>query len=344
MRFQSPLRNLCDVLVQIQESANLYKSTLNRNEAATRAVLVDPILRSLGWETANTGMVEVEKPMGQVRADYALLDGNTDTRIIVEAKSLGTNLNQNKLVMDLVNYAFSFGLSDVFLTDGLIWQHFDRFQPGKMEPSKTLNLVSDNAVECAAYFVQHLDAAKYWPVEQTIDVLSQKIEQLESTVTTLQSKLDILIANQNQTSGVEIINKLHRTQEASLENLDFVDLEDLEDSAGKKPSHFRLPDGSVQRITKWKDVLIESCKYVLANNPAIPIPFPDRAGKKVSLFNDVKPAKGISYITEEYKGKTIFIYANYDSNNCVANALYILKQIPKNNLKTAPAIVLESSR
>ncbi len=94
--------------------------------------------------------------------------------------------------MSLVNYAFNFGLEDVFLTDGLIWEHFDKFQPGKVEPSKTINLAEDDPVECAAYLVQHLDAAKYWPIEQTIDVLSQRIEELESTVSTLQKSLETL--------------------------------------------------------------------------------------------------------------------------------------------------------
>lgn len=108
MRFQSPLSNLCDVLIQIQESANQYRSTLAKNEAATRAVLVDPRLRSLGWDTANTNMVEVEKTLDEVRADYALYDSNSIPKIIVEAKSLGTDLNQEKLVKKLVNYAFGF--------------------------------------------------------------------------------------------------------------------------------------------------------------------------------------------------------------------------------------------
>jgi len=40
MRFQSPLSDLCDVLMQMQESANQYKATLTKNEAATRAVFV----------------------------------------------------------------------------------------------------------------------------------------------------------------------------------------------------------------------------------------------------------------------------------------------------------------
>ncbi len=90
MRYQSPLGNLRDVLLQIQESANLYKITLKKNEAATRSVLIDPILRALGWNTANTNMVEVEKTLDNVRADYVLFDINQIPRIIIEAKSLNT--------------------------------------------------------------------------------------------------------------------------------------------------------------------------------------------------------------------------------------------------------------
>ena len=86
MRFQSPLNNLCDILSQIKSSAKLYEKTLVKNEAATRAVLIDPILRALGWNTANTSMVEVEKTEGQmVRADYALKDKYDNVKIVVEA-------------------------------------------------------------------------------------------------------------------------------------------------------------------------------------------------------------------------------------------------------------------
>lgn len=341
MRFQSPLKNLSDVLIQIQESAASNSSILIRNEAATRAVLVDPILRALGWDTANTSMVEVEKTYGQVRADYALFDNNAIPKIIVEAKALGTNFDQNKLKMALVNYAFNFKLSDVFLTDGIIWMHFDKFQPGQVEPSKTINLVSDDPVDCAAYFVQHLDAAKYWRVEQNIDVLSQRLEELESTVITLQKNLDTLIANQNIIPDADTAKKIEQLQESAIEKLIFVNLENLDDIAGKSPLHLRLPDGSVQKINTWKDILKESCKFVLGNNLSIPVPYPDRVGRKIFLFNIVRPQKGVSYITHEYQGKTIYIYVNYDSYNCVENALHILKLLPQSLVKVAPAIVLE---
>lgn len=338
MRLQSPLSNLCDVLIQIQESANLYKTTLSRNEAATRAVLIDPVLRALGWNTANTNMVEVEKTNDQLRADYALYDSNQIPQIIVEAKPLGTNLDQKKLIMALVNYAFSFGLEDVFLTDGLIWEHFDKFQPGKLEPTRILSIVDDNPVDCAAYLVQHLDAAKYWPIEQTIDVLSQRIEELESIVATLQKSITVLTPQ-----AINIQTTLQPVPTVPSEELEFVSLDKLDEIAGKKPSHYQLPDGTVLKIKTWKDVLRESCQFALTHNASILIPLPDRVGRKVFLISYDKPAKGLAFFTEEYNGKTVYVYVNYDSYNCVANAIYILGQVPKSLMLSEPAIVLDKS-
>src|SRR6266545_55655 len=152
--FQSPLSNLCDVLNLIKDSAKQYQSTLTKNEASTRAVLIDPVLRALGWDTANTHMVQIEKTLGSVRADYALYDINKDPKIIVEAKALGTNLVQQQLVMNLVTYAFHFQLNDVFMTDGLVWYHYSNFQPKNVTPTRVLDIVKDNPVEVAAYLVQ----------------------------------------------------------------------------------------------------------------------------------------------------------------------------------------------
>ena len=91
MRIKSPLSNLSDVISQVKTSAAQYQQTLRRNEAATRAVLIDPILRAMGWDMANTYMVEVEKTLAQTRVDYARYDHNADVKIVVESKSLGGN-------------------------------------------------------------------------------------------------------------------------------------------------------------------------------------------------------------------------------------------------------------
>ncbi|MEN6408299.1 MAG: hypothetical protein ABFD44_01140, partial [Anaerolineaceae bacterium] len=255
-------------------------------------------------------------------------------RIIVEAKALDKSLDQKNLVLTLVSYAFSFGLNDVFLTDGKIWEHFDNFQPGNLSPSKTLNLESDNPVDCAAYFVQHLDAAKYWPIEQSIDVLSQRVDELENIVTNLQKKVvELTISSPN--------NGAYQQAPTQTQQGKFVPLAELDEIAGKKPSLFRLPNGEILEINTWKDILRESCKFTLDHNSSLQMPFPDRVGKKVPLFSLEKPANKVSFITEQYNGQKIYIYLNYDSYNCVANALYILEKSPKENRKVQPAVVIK---
>jgi predicted type IV restriction endonuclease len=338
MRIQSPLSNLSDVLTQIKESATRYQTTLKKNEAATRAVLIDPVLRALGWDTANTYMVEVEKTLDQARVDYALYDNNATVRVIIEAKSLGTNLAQPGFIMSLVNYAFTFQLQDIFLTDGIIWQHFTNFQPGNVRVERILDMANDNPVECAAYLVQRLDAAKFWPEEQTIDRLAQQVTQLESIVATLQQEIDRLKIGMTPTSDTTRVMPIMEDNRKEATRINYVELELLTDITGKRPRHFRLPDGTEITVKRWKDVLRESCKFALISNPKISIPFPDRSGKKVSLFSNVKPATGISYVTEEYNGQTIFIYVNYDANNCISNAIYILNQVPNRSFKTKAAV------
>lgn len=327
MRIPSPLSNLSDVLSLIRESANRYRAPLVRNEAATRAVLIDPVLRALGWDIADTNMVEVEKTLDRARADYALYDNNEHVCVIIEAKSLGTDLKQPDLIMSLVNYAFTFQLQDIFLTDGIIWHHFTNFQPGNVRVERSLDIATGDPVENAAYLVQRLDAAKFWPKEETIDKLAQQVTQLESSVATLQKEVDNL-----------------RGKPKPLDTSNYIELDKTDNLAGKRPNRLRLPDGTEIAVRRWKDVLRESCKFALASNPNIDIPFSDRAGRKVSLFSSVKPATGMAYISEQYNGQTIFIYLHYDSNNCVANALHVLSQVPLNYRKTTAAVAIEDEQ
>jgi hypothetical protein len=342
VRIQSPLSNLSEVLRQVDTSSKLYQATLAANEAATRAVLIDPILRALGWDTANTHMVEVEKTLGQARADYALYDNNAAVRIIIEAKSFNSNLNQPSIIMSLVNYAFTFGLQDIFLTDGVIWQHYTNFQPGNVIADKVLNLAYDDPIECAAYLVQWLDAAKFWPEEQTIDTLAQQIAQLESTVASLQSELaQIKKGDQPSTTLKARSSPIVAASIDSNTVPTFVELEKVAAISKRKPTRLRLPNGNVLEISTWKDLLRECCKFALANNPSISIPLPDRAGRKVSIFNTVQPPKGISFVTEQYNGKTIYIYVNYDAQNCVANASYVLRQVPPERVQMKAAVAFE---
>jgi len=337
MRIQSPLSNLSSVLLQAKYSANQYERILRTNEAATRAVLIDPILRALGWDTANIYMVVVEKSYAQTRLDYALQDSNSDVKVIVEAKSLGADLNQPGTIMTLVQYAFTYGLQDIFLTDGLRWHHYTNFQPGNLTPSKILSLTNDSPVECAAYLVQRLDAAKFWPDTQTLDAVSQQVSQLEDALSTLQQEIasiSKLVAHTDE--GAE--TAFAEVERERRQNLSYTDLTAIGNATGTRPLSLRLPDNTYLQVSKWKDVLRECCKFALAKNLAIAIPFPDKAGRNVSLLSEHRPPPSISNVELQYNGQTIYLYATYDANNCIANSLHVLRQIPEGEQRVNAAV------
>ena len=56
----------------------------------TRAALIDPLLRELGWDTENPALVMPEYRLGRGYADYALLKDGKPV-MMVEAKKLGNS-------------------------------------------------------------------------------------------------------------------------------------------------------------------------------------------------------------------------------------------------------------
>ena len=338
MRIRSPLANFTDVLEQIKDSAELYNETLRVNESSTRAVLIDPILRVLGWETSNPFMVEVEKPIDQGRVDYALFDANQEIQVIIEAKKLDANMYDKEIFLSIVKYAFSSGVSDIFLTDGLRWHHYTNFQPGKQEPNKLLSLKDDNLVEIAAYLVQRLDAARYWPLDKDIDELSRQINQLDSEINTLQlefAKLKTGKLDSSQQPSKQLETKIEEIQVAS----DFKSLKSIGNATRTKPSTLKLPNETIVAVKTWTDVLSQCCQYSMEHNQNIQLPLKDAAGKKVKLISEARPPRGITYYETEYQGKTVFVYTNYDSNNCLRNSLYVLQQTPRDQWIVEPSVI-----
>lgn len=89
------------------------------SEAQTKASLINPVLQALGWDMSDLDEVALEyrhKPQDNP-VDYALLSQQAP-RLFVEAKALGTNLDDHKWVSQVVNYANAAGVAWCVLTDG----------------------------------------------------------------------------------------------------------------------------------------------------------------------------------------------------------------------------------
>jgi hypothetical protein len=338
----SPLANLGAVLRIVRESAVSYGPTLRKNEAATRAVLVDPVLRALGWDVANPFKVEVETPgffgTNKVSADYAL-KANGEVMAVIEAKRLGTDLTL--FHHQLVQYSFSFGIEKLFLTDGLHWEHFTDFKPGDLSPSNTLNIGSDDLGQVAAYLVQELDAALISPEEEQLNVLAEQVEQIQEEVTKLRS-LEHRI-RQFENADTNKSRASSPSGEVSPESVSSLwrPLSSLSNVKGTKPSAFRLPNSQEIPVKTWGQVLFETCRYALTAHPDLHVPLPDKAGKKTTLIQEAAFPSNINSKEIEVRDQTLHVYVNYDASNCVANAAYVLELVP-DSVKPTPAAVVYS--
>ena len=68
------LRPLTEAITQVRAAMDEHEEKLSKNEMKTRYVLIDPILRALGWDVCDLDIVEVEYgTLDKKRVDYALL-------------------------------------------------------------------------------------------------------------------------------------------------------------------------------------------------------------------------------------------------------------------------------
>ncbi|MBF9221823.1 hypothetical protein [Hymenobacter ruricola] len=325
MSITSPLAGLHQVLLTVRASAQVHAEMLRKSEAATRAALIEPVLRALGWDTENVQMVEPEKTINTAwRADYALNNSAGKIDLLLEAKCLGSNLEKFAVVQQLLSYAFGFDVLKVVLSDGINWHFYREFKPGHSASDFHFNLLEDDTIYCALQLIQWLDAAQSGHGITTVSSGPAK-----SNSSALVSTKDVAQAQQ---ARIAVLKKNR--------NDDFTDLAQLHLPSlkpGQKPEKLRLPNGNINSVFTWKDILLEVCCLVLATNPNLHLPLPDKAGKKRFLISNTKPEKGSSTLAS-YNGQSVFIGTHYSAADCVANALYALSQLPANQKKVSLAV------
>ena len=103
------------------------------DEANTRSVLIDPLLRELGWATDDLAQVRREYSVGRSKVDYALFkDGEQKPAVLIEAKKLSTyrNLLRDAAIQG-VGYCLTAEIRYVAVTDGGRWDIYDTYQSGE---------------------------------------------------------------------------------------------------------------------------------------------------------------------------------------------------------------------
>jgi predicted type IV restriction endonuclease len=110
---------LGDELDTVRNRIRRFGGRREINEQNTKATLVEPVLRSLGWNVEDLDEVQREYRLrsSDKPVDYALLILRTP-RLFVEVKAFGHNLDDSKWANQIMGYAAVAGVKWVVLTDG----------------------------------------------------------------------------------------------------------------------------------------------------------------------------------------------------------------------------------
>src|SRR5215207_2707296 len=111
---------LTPALEQVRDRISRYRDrTASIGEQNTKAALIEPVLRALGWDVEDPEEVwrEFRRRTVDNPVDYALMILRTP-RLFVEAKSLGEKLDDPRWANQIMSYAVVAGVEWVVLTNG----------------------------------------------------------------------------------------------------------------------------------------------------------------------------------------------------------------------------------
>lgn len=117
------------------------------NEANTKSLFIEPLLRALGWDVGDLEVVTREyRVYDNTAIDYALkVDGKP--RLFVEAKPLNKSLDDKQFIAQTVNYANNEGVVWCVLTNGLQYRVYKTNEPADMERKLFMEIDLRNITE-----------------------------------------------------------------------------------------------------------------------------------------------------------------------------------------------------
>ena len=147
------LDDLVAIIETLQHRIATHRADLQANETRTRMALIDPLLTALGWDTSDPALVTPEYRVDAGWADYALRSGGENPAAVVEAKRLGSFVENH--LDQAVGYCITQGIPYAAVTDGNNWQLYRTFEPVPLAEKRVLDVSVNGAAahECALQFL-----------------------------------------------------------------------------------------------------------------------------------------------------------------------------------------------
>ena len=133
---------------ELRGRVGTHRGYLTGSETRTRQLLIDPMLRVLGWDIEDPERVHLEYKGQSGKPDYALISSG-QVVVVIEAKVLGKNLD-NLGPGQLLKYAKDPDLQLVIITDGDAWRIYSMksasekvFRISQLQPLESAQIAVD---------------------------------------------------------------------------------------------------------------------------------------------------------------------------------------------------------
>ena len=237
----------------MRERIEEHGAALRQSEALTRATLIEPLLRELGWDTEDPALVAPEYRLGRGYADYALLS-NGRPMIMVEAKKLGTPLHD--AASQGIGYCIEDGIGYFAVTDGRQWAIYETHKMAPIAKKLTVqfNIEQSPPITCLKAMALWRPAVEQGSVMAAETPLVQDVQEEASPTTEVPP---------SQASGT---NATQSAPSSNEDNQIWIPISEFspqkEDEA---PTELRFPDGNAVQIQNWFMLLTETVRWLYDN-------------------------------------------------------------------------------
>ena len=311
------LEDLVQVIETIQGRIHEHGPSLRENETRTRMALINPLLTVLGWDVSDPSVVTPEYRVDVGWADYALAGPGDQPAAVIEAKRLGSTVDNH--LDQAVGYCIQQGIAYAGVTDGEHWHLYRTFDPVPIADKLVLDLHIGNttAYRCA------LQLLLLWRPNLASGQPRKAGEPITGPVSTPTTTNEATDSFQPPTSvDAGGFNKLGWTRFSQYSP------PQGPEARSSPPSAIRIRDGMEQPVSRWIEILVLIaewlCEHRMLTRETIPVQPEGRGGylaNSLPIQPDGSPMARHRYIGPE----RIAIYTNLSRIGVVQNSKLLLQ-------------------
>ena len=299
-------KNLLELVVKLKERIDKHGYQFQDSEALTRYALIDPLLRELGWDTEDPTLVIPEYQTGNGEADYALL-GVEKPVMMVESKTLGAvlwdALEQGR------QYCDATGAKYLLLTDGRRWELYESGKPTS---------------------VIDFDLKSQTPADVCRKALALRRPSVQSGhITPVPEPIDEPSDDSPGSLGVPVTNVPPPPP-----NGEWVPLTGGIVTKGVKPIKLEFPNGKRVPLPYWNRLMTEPTIWLYkrrhltrSSTPILRAKQGNRKREpKIYMISTTPYHPDATQMTNPAKVSSIWVEKNFSPDNCVKNAITIIKK------------------